>query len=161
MELNITRTISELFSAVSLALDIDEGVKLYRTWRVSIFGAEIAGRMLPEERKNIFYGCLLHDIGAISLPEHVIHYLLKEEMPEDPAMLAHPLIGAEIVSQIPNLETMAKFILNHHEWHNGKGYPLGRQKDAIPKAAQIISIADQIDIFMRNEATRSQADPRR
>src|SRR3989338_814029 len=158
MELNITRTISELFSAVSLALDIDEGVKLYRTWRVSIFGAEIAGRMLPEERKNIFYGCLLHDIGAISLPEHVIHYLLKEEMPEDPAMLAHPLIGAEIVSQIPNLETMAKFILNHHEWHNGKGYPLGRQKDAIPKAAQIISIADQIEIFMRNEATRSQAD---
>lgn len=157
MELNVTRTISELFSVISLALDIDEGVKLYRAWRVSIFGAEIAGRMLPQERKNIFYGCLLNDIGAIGLPEHIIHYLLKEEIPEDPAVLAHPLIGAEIISQIPNLETIAKFILNHHEWHNGKGYPLGRQKDAIPQAAQIISIADQIDIFMRNDSLRGQA----
>ena len=157
MELNVNRTISELFSAVSLALDIDEGVKLYHAWRVSIFGAEIAARMLPEERKNIFYGCLLHDIGGIGLSDHIIHYLLKEGIPEEPAVLAHPLIGAEIVSQIPNLETTAKFILNHHEWHNGKGYPLGRQKDAIPRAAQIISIADQIDIFMRKEALPSQA----
>lgn len=158
MELNVTRTISELFSAVSLALDIDEGVKLYHAWRVSILGAEIAGRILPEERKTIFYGCLLHDIGAIGLSEHIIHYLLKEEMPKEPAMLAHPLIGAEIIGQIPNLETMAKFILNHHEWYNGKGYPLGRQKEAIPAAAQIISIADQIAIFMRKEAAGSQTE---
>lgn len=158
MELNVTRTISELFSAVSLALDIDEGVKLYHAWRVSILGAEIAGRMLPQERKNIFYGCLLHDIGAIGLSDHIIHYLLKEEIPQEPAVLAHPLIGAEIISQIPNLDTVAKFILNHHEWHNGKGYPLGRQKEAIPKEAQIISIADQIDIFMRNDSLRGQTD---
>lgn len=156
MGLNVNRTISELFSAVSMALDIDEGVKLYHAWRVSIFGAEIAGRLLPEERQNIFYGCLLHDIGAIGLPDHIIHYLLKEEIPQEPAVLAHPLIGAEIISQIPNLEMMAKFILNHHEWHNGKGYPLGRQKEAIPQASQIISIADQIDIFMRKEAMPSQ-----
>lgn len=151
MKLNVTRTINELISAVSLVLDIDEGVRLYRSWRVSIFGAEIAKIILPEERKNVFYGCLLQDIGTIGLSKHIIHYLLEEEIPHEPAVLAHPLSGAEIVSQIPNLETVAKLILNHHEWYNGKGYPLGRQQNSIPKAAQIISIADQIDILLRTE----------
>ena len=149
MELNVTRTINELISAVSLVIDIDEGVRLYRGWRASILGAEIAKTILPEERKNVFYGCLLQDIGAMGLPKHIIYYLLKEEMPQEPAVLVHPLSGAEIVSQIPNLETVAKLILNHHEWYNGKGYPLGRQQNSIPKAAQIISIADEIDILLR------------
>lgn len=158
MELNTTRIINQLVSAISLALDIDEGIKLYHAWRVGIFGAQLAKAILPDEKKDVFYACLLHDVGGIGLPDHILHYLLKEEIPKEPVVLAHPLIGAEIVIQIPNLDKVAKFILNHHEWYNGRGYPLGRQHDEIPKAAQIICICDQIDMLIRNEIIRNKTD---
>lgn len=152
MILNVTRTISQLISAIAFALDIDEGKKLYHGWRASIFGSELAKAMCPQEKKDVFYGCLLHDIGGIGFPDHIIHYLLKDEIPREPAVLVHPLTGAEIVIQIPNMDKAAKFILNHHEWYNGRGYPLGRQREEIPLGAQIINIADQIDILIRNDA---------
>jgi HD-GYP domain-containing protein (c-di-GMP phosphodiesterase class II) len=158
MILNVNRTISQLISAIAFALDIDEGQKLYHAWRVSIFGAELAKMMLAEERKDVFYACLLHDIGGIGFSDHIIHYLLKEEIPKDPAVLAHPLIGAEIVIQIPNMDKAAKFILNHHEWYNGRGYPLGRQREEIPLGAQIINISDHIDMLIRNVTAPSPED---
>ena len=156
MELNVTRTISQLISAIAFALDMDEGVKLYHAWRVSIFGAELAKALLPNERKNVFYACLLHDIGGIGLPDNILNYLMKEGIPKEPAVLAHPLTGAEIVTQIPGLETVANFILNHHEWYNGRGYPLGRGQNEIPLGAQIVGIADQIGILIRNDASRNR-----
>lgn len=158
MILNVTRTISQLLSAIAFALDIDEGQKLYHAWRVSIYGAELAKTMLPDEKKDVFYACLLHDIGGIGFSDHIIHYLLKEETPTEPEVLVHPLTSAEIVIQIPNLDKAAKFILNHHEWYNGRGYPLGRQREEIPVGAQIINIADQMDIAIRNEPARRKKD---
>lgn len=154
MEVNPTRTIAELISAISFALDIDEGTKLYHAWRVAIFATELTKLLSPDEKRDIFYASLLHDAGGIGLPDHIIHYLLKEDNSIEAAVLSHPLTSAEIVSQIPNFDRAAKFVLNHHEWHNGKGYPLGRQADEIPKAAQIIRAADQIDILIRKYKIR-------
>lgn len=160
MELNITRTINELVAAIAYALDvIDEGVNLYHSWRVSIFASELAKSISPDERKHIFYASLLHDIGYLALPNHITHYIFtKEDHTKDPIILSHPIIGAEIVSQIPNLSTAAKFILNHHEWYNGKGFPLGRQRKEIPKGAQIVLLADQIDFLIRDKLVHSVAD---
>lgn len=160
MELNITRTINELIAAIAYALDvIDEGVNLYHSWRVSIFASELAKSISPDERKYIFYAALLHDIGYLALPNHITHYIFTKEDPtKEPIILSHSIIGAEIVSQIPNLSTAAKFILNHHEWYNGKGYPLGRQRNEIPRGAQIILLADQIDYLIRDKVVHSVTD---
>ncbi len=160
MELNNTRTINELVSAIAYVLDVmNEDANVYHSWRVAIFASEFAKKVLPEERKNIFYAALLHDIGYLALPKHIMHYLSVEESPEkDPAISTHPIIGAEIVSQIPNLSTAAKYILNHHEWHNGRGYPLGRRKAEIPAGAQIILLADQIDLLLKNRSVRTAGD---
>jgi HD-GYP domain-containing protein (c-di-GMP phosphodiesterase class II) len=163
MELNNTRTINELVSAIAYVLDaMNEGANLYHSWRVGIFASEFAKKILPEERKNIFYASLLHDIGYLALPKHIMHYLSVEEAPEkDPAIPTHPIIGAEIVSQIPNLSTAAKYILNHHEWHNGRGYPFGRQRAEIPVGAQIILLADQIDLLIRDKPSCRAGDIKR
>lgn len=154
MEINNTCTINELVSAIAYVLDVmNEDTNLYHSWRVGIFASEFAKKILPEERKNIFYASLLHDIGYLALPNHIMHYLSIEEAPEkDPVIASHPIIGAEITSQIPNLSTAAKYVLNHHEWHNGRGYPLGRQRAEIPAGAQIILLADQIDLLLRNKS---------
>ena len=154
MDINTTRTINELVSAIAYVLDVmSEGTNLYHSWRVGIFASQFAKATVPDERKTIFYASLLHDIGYLALPEHITHYLFTREDPsQEPMILSHPIIGAELTSQIPNLSTIAKLILNHHEWYNGRGYPLGKQRNEIPLGAQIILLADQIDMLMRNES---------
>ncbi|MDD4879355.1 MAG: HD domain-containing protein [Candidatus Omnitrophica bacterium] len=156
MDINTTRTINELVSAIAYVLDVmSEGTNLYHSWRVSIFASQFAKATAPEERKTIFYASLLHDIGYLALPEHITHYLFAQEDPtKDPIVLSHPIIGAELTSQIPNLSTIAKLILNHHERYNGRGYPLGKQRNEIPLGAQIILLSDQLDMLMRNESVR-------
>lgn len=156
MEINTTRTMNELVSAIAYVLDVmSEGTNLYHSWRVSIFASQFAKAVAPDERKTIFYASLLHDIGYLALPEHITHYLFMLEDPaQDPIVLSHPIIGAELTSQIPNLSMIAKLILNHHEWYNGKGYPLGRQRNEIPLGSQIILLSDQIDMLMRDESVR-------
>ncbi|MFA5336492.1 MAG: HD domain-containing phosphohydrolase [Candidatus Omnitrophota bacterium] len=160
MEINTTRTINELVSAIAYVLDVmSEGTNLYHSWRVGIFSSEFAKTIAPEKRKDIFYASLLHDIGYLALPEHITHYLFTHEDPrQNPIILSHTIIGAELTSQIPNLSTIAKLILNHHEWYNGKGYPLGRQRNEIPMGAQIIQIADQLDLLLRDESIRGMVD---
>jgi len=160
MEINNTRTINELVSAIAYVLDVmNEDANFYHSWRVGIFASEFAKKILPEERKNIFYASLLHDIGYLALPNHIMHYLSIEEIPsKDPSIVSHPIIGAEITSQIPNLSTAAKYVLNHHEWYNGRGYPLGRQRAEIPAGAQIILLADQIDLLLRNKSIQNIGD---
>ncbi|MDD5270478.1 MAG: HD domain-containing protein [Candidatus Omnitrophica bacterium] len=160
MEINTTRTINELVSAIAYVLDVmSEGTNLYHSWRVGIFSSEFAKTIDPGERKDIFYASLLHDIGYLALPEHITHYLFTHEDPrQNPIILSHTIIGAELTSQIPNLSTIAKLILNHHEWYNGKGYPLGRQRNEIPLGAQVIQMADQLDLLLRDESVRGIAD---
>ncbi len=160
MEINTTRTINELVSAIAYVLDVmSEGTNLYHSWRVGIFSSEFAKTIDPGERKDIFYASLLHDIGYLALPEHITHYLFTHEDPrQNPIILSHTIIGAELTSQIPNLSTIAKLILNHHEWYNGKGYPLGRQRNEIPLGAQVIQIADQLDLLLRDESVQGIAD---
>ena len=154
MDINTTRTINELVSAIAYVLDVmSEGTNLYHSWRVSIFASQFAKATIPDERKTTFYASLLHDIGYLALPEHITHYLFSQEDPsKDPIILSHPIIGAELTSQIPNLSTIAKLILNHHEWYNGRGYPLGKQRNEIPPGAQIILLADQMDMLMRSKS---------
>lgn len=157
MELYNTRTINELVSAIAYVLDVmSDDTNLYHSWRTAILASEFAKEILPEERKSVFYAALLHDIGYLALPNQIKDYLcIEEDVVRNPLILSHPIIGAEIVSQIPNLSTPARYILNHHEWYNGRGYPLGRQHDEIPKGAQILLLSDQLDLLMRNKSFRA------
>lgn len=160
MEINASRVINDLISAMAYVVDVlNENVSLYHSWRVSIFASEFARVILPEERKNIFYASLLHDIGYLALPNHISHYLsIREDPNKDLIVLSHPIIGAQITSQIPTLAITAKLILTHHEWYNGKGYPMGRQRNEIPMAAQIILLADQFDLALRFDSVHSARD---
>ncbi|MBI5417603.1 HD domain-containing protein [Candidatus Poribacteria bacterium] len=141
MEINRSRTLSELIAALSLAMDIEEGERLYHSWRVAILATKMAKQLIPDRVTDIFYASLLHDIGCIGLPRHLIYYPTVEEQMANPIILAHPLVGAEVVSSM-GLTSAARLILEHHEWWNGHGYPRGKQGDEIDKGAQIIRAAD-------------------
>jgi len=140
---------SELIAALSLMMDLDESKKIYHAWRVALLCEKMAEHILPEYKTHIFYAGLLHDIGAISLPEHVVHYTNIKDHFQNPVIFNHPLKGAQIVREIKPLKIAAGMIEQHHENWDGSGYPKGIAGDDINLGGQIIHAADIVDILLR------------
>ncbi|MCR4431031.1 MAG: HD domain-containing protein [Tepidanaerobacteraceae bacterium] len=144
-----SRFFSELIYALSLMMDLDENRKLFHAWRVGILAEKLAQKILPEYRAQIFYAGLLHDIGAISLPEHVVHYTDIKEHFANPILFSHPEKSAQIVRQISPLVIAADMIMDHHEQWDGSGYPRGLAGNNINLGGQILRICDTFDILAR------------
>jgi HD-GYP domain-containing protein (c-di-GMP phosphodiesterase class II) len=149
MKTNPTQTIDELITAISFIIDVEANKKLYHGWRVAVLADRLARRLSPQKRKEIFYAALLHDVGAVGLTSHIIHFLREESKKNQTILLSHPIIGAQLVSTIPRMNPVAKLILDHHEWFNGLGYPRGKTIRYIPEGAQLLRAADYMDITMR------------
>ena len=102
-----------------------------------------AANLPANEVERIKLGALLHDIGKIGIPEHVLR---KPDMLSDDEwkiMKQHPAIGADKVLK-PNksLHDLIPMVKYHHEHIDGTGYPYGLKGDDIPLSARIVAIAD-------------------
>jgi diguanylate cyclase (GGDEF)-like protein len=88
-----------------------------------------------------------HDIGKSAIPD----YILKKTDPLSDAewviLKRHCETGYRIASADSELSPIADFILYHHEYWNGKGYPLGLKRDEIPKLSRIFSVVDAYDVM--------------
>lgn len=76
------------------------------------------------------------------------------------AILEHPIKGSKIVAHIPGLKEASNYVRYHHEWFDGSGYPFGLRGSKIPLGAQIIRLADAVDITcsdIRNDAVQKMA----
>lgn len=95
-----------------------------------------------------------HDIGKVGIPDRILFkpgHLTPEELPE---MQRHSEIGHRIALSSPDLVPIAEWILKHHEWWNGNGYPLGIKGEAIPLECRILSIADAYDAMTSDRPYR-------
>ncbi len=109
----------------------------------------------PDEIAAVNLGTLFHDIGKIGIPEHILvkpSALTEEEWAE---MKTHPVIGANLIGEVPNLERIRPIVLAHHEHYDGSGYPNGLKGDEIPLAAQIISVADTYEAMTSTRPYRA------
>lgn len=150
MNVNPTKIVNELVIALPYIIDIEDGRNFYHSWRVAIISALSAMDSVgPEDLKHTFYAALLHDIGGVGYPIHIIHYLKRRDKTSYNILLSHPIIGAQLVSNLPQMSQVAKIILDHHEWINGQGYPRAKLGDSIPWSSQVIRIADSIDIHLQ------------
>ncbi|MGB4520905.1 MAG: HD domain-containing phosphohydrolase [Candidatus Omnitrophota bacterium] len=155
MRVNPTKTVNELVVVLSYVIDIVEKKKNYHSWRVAIISSLSAkNACLPWQLKYIFYASLLHDIGGIGFPTHIIHYLKRTDKTSRSILLSHPIISAQLIYNIPKMNPAAKLILDHHEWINGMGYPRAKTEKDIPWGSQIIRIADSVDIYLQAKNTK-------
>jgi HD-GYP domain-containing protein (c-di-GMP phosphodiesterase class II) len=95
-----------------------------------------------DEKRTIVHGAILHDIGLLSIPEHILNKrdaLTKEELD---MIRRHPVIGYNLLRGIPSLNEVSKLILYHHEKYDGRGYPSGLRGETIPMGARLIAVAD-------------------
>ena len=107
-----------------------------------------ASGMSENEIQGVKTAALLHDIGKLAVPEHILSKpgpLTPEEFQK---IRAHPKVGADIVSSVPFPYPVAPLILSHHERWDGKGYPAGLKGEEIPLGARILSVVDYFDALM-------------
>jgi len=125
--------------------------------RVRMLSVEMAKAigMEPELIEHLEYAALLHDIGKIGIPEK----LLNKDGLLDPAELAvirmHPVIGAQILSNVEFFAPCIKAVRQHHERWDGGGYPDGAAGEAIDPMARIIAVADSFDAMSSSRPYRA------
>jgi diguanylate cyclase (GGDEF)-like protein/putative nucleotidyltransferase with HDIG domain len=103
--------------------------------------AEAAG-MSDADIQAVRTAALLHDIGNMAVPEHILakpEALTPEEFER---VKIHPRVGADILRDVPFAAPVAELVLNHHERWDGLGYPAGLRGEAIPLGARVLTIAD-------------------
>lgn len=114
------------------------------------WAAETARRMgLPEEDiAAIHIGALIHDVGKIGVAPEILRKPAALTVDEWDQIRQHPILGAQILAQVPALESARPIVLAHHERYDGTGYPRGLRGTEIPIAAQIVSVADAFDAMI-------------
>ncbi len=99
-----------------------------------------------------------HDIGKVGIPDRILFKPGPLTADERKEMERHSELGYRIAQSAPELLPIADWILKHHEWWNGKGYPLGLKGEEIPLECRILAIADAYDA-MGNDRPYRKAIP--
>src|SRR4051812_43752293 len=136
--------------ALALAIDAKDQTAQSHIRRVQVYAAGLARAlgMSDNEIQGVKTAALLHDIGKLAVPEHILSKpgpLTQEEFQK---IRIHPQVGAEIISGVPFPYPVAPLILSHHERFDGKGYPAGLKGEDIPLGARILSVVDYFDALM-------------
>ncbi|MBI4846157.1 MAG: PAS domain S-box protein [Candidatus Omnitrophica bacterium] len=100
------------------------------------------------------FAALLHDVGKVGIPIHIL--IKKEKLTDDEwqKIKEHPKKGADIVRQLKGFEEVADIIEQHQERADGKGYPRGLKIEEIKKEASIISVVDAFDAMTSDRPYR-------
>src|SRR4051794_33401046 len=136
--------------ALALAIDAKDQTSQSHIRRVQLYAAALARALGMRENdiQGVKTAALLHDIGKLAVPEHILSKpgpLTPEEFQK---IRAHPKVGADIISAVPFPYPVSPLILSHHERWDGKGYPAGLKGEDIPLGARILSVVDYFDALM-------------
>jgi putative nucleotidyltransferase with HDIG domain len=115
--------------------------------RVQVYSMDI-GRELhlgEGELEALKAAALLHDIGKIAVPDHILGKPGKLTPAEFQKMKIHPVVGAEIIERVRFPFHVAPIVRSHHEKWDGSGYPAGLKGEEIPIGARILSAVDCLD----------------
>jgi diguanylate cyclase (GGDEF)-like protein len=130
--------------ALALAIEVKDQTSQSHIQRFQIYAEGLARAMhlAEDELRAIKTAALLHDIGNLAVPEHILSKpgtLTDEEFRR---LQVHPRVGADIVGSVPFPYPVAPLILSHHEHWDGSGYPRGLAGNAIPIGARILTLVD-------------------
>jgi putative nucleotidyltransferase with HDIG domain len=107
-----------------------------------------------DETEALRAASVLHDIGKLAVPEHIISKPGKLTPEEFEKMKIHPTVGAEILEQVDFPYPVAPIVRAHHEKWDGSGYPNGLAGEEIPIGARILSAVDCLDALASDRQYR-------
>jgi len=140
----LSRERGSVIEVLCNALGLEKNVKAAQAQRVAELAASVAFQMrLREDEVNrVRQAAILHDVGKIGIAETVLSKPDSLDDSEWRAMMRHPEVGREILSQVTSLKGVAEVIHSHHERFDGQGYPRGLKGDDIPVGSRIYAVVD-------------------
>ena len=133
--------------ALATAIDAKDQTTHCHVRRVQIYAAGL-GKVLGLSETEIAAlraGALLHDIGKLAVPAHIINKPGRLTPAEFEKMKIHTTVGAQILSRVEFPYPVLPIVRHHHEQWDGLGYPDGLKAEQIPIAARILSVVDCFD----------------
>ncbi len=142
--------------ALALAIEAKDATTHDHLQRVRVYATEIGReiKMSTEELDALQAAALLHDIGKLAVPEHIISKPGKLTPEEFEKMKIHPLVGAEILEEVKFPYPVVPIVRAHHEKWDGTGYPFGLAGEEIPVGARILSAVDCLDALASDRQYR-------
>ena len=117
-------------------------VRRLQAWATAL--AEAAG-MTTDDIEAVKVAALLHDIGKLAVPEHILTKPGRLTAKEFARVRIHPVVGAEIIKAVPFRYPVAPLIRSHHERWDGTGYPDGLRGEETPLGARVLAVVDYFD----------------
>jgi len=133
--------------ALATAIDAKDQTTHCHVRRVQVYAAgmgEVLG-LSEAEIAALKAGALLHDIGKLAVPAHIINKPGRLTAAEFEKMKIHTTVGAQILSRVDFPYPVSPIVRHHHEQWDGHGYPDGLRGEQIPMTARIISVVDCFD----------------
>jgi diguanylate cyclase (GGDEF)-like protein/putative nucleotidyltransferase with HDIG domain len=145
--------------ALALAIDAKDQTGTRHIRRVQIFATGLARAlgMSGDEVQGVRAAALLHDIGKLAVPDHILSKPDRLTDEEFQKVRTHPQVGAEIIAGVPFPYPVVPLVRSHHERWDGAGYPAGLAGEAIPLGARILSV---VDYFVALTSERPYHPPR-
>jgi diguanylate cyclase (GGDEF)-like protein/putative nucleotidyltransferase with HDIG domain len=138
--------------ALARAIDAKDGTAENHIRRVQLYATAVARElgMSDAETQAVRTAALLHDIGKLAVPEHILSKPGPLTAEEFQKVQAHPQVGADIIAAVPFPYPVAPLIQNHHERWDGRGYPRGLKGEDIPLGARVLFLVDYFDALTSN-----------
>ena len=142
--------------ALALAIEAKDHTTHTHLQRVRTYAVEIAKEigLSQGEIEALRAAALLHDIGKLAVPEHIINKPGKLTPEEFEKMKVHPMVGAEILERVAFPYPVAPIVRSHHERWDGSGYPYGLVGEQIPIGARILGVVDCLDALASDRQYR-------
>jgi diguanylate cyclase (GGDEF)-like protein/putative nucleotidyltransferase with HDIG domain len=142
--------------ALALAIEAKDHTTHDHLQRVHVYAREIAKDLglTAIEQEALMAAALLHDIGKLAVPEHIISKPGRLTPEEFEKMKIHPIVGAEILERVRFPYPVAPIVRTHHEKWDGTGYPAGVKGEDIPIGARILSAVDCLDALASDRQYR-------
>jgi len=142
--------------ALALAIEAKDHTTHAHLQRVRIYAIEVAKELgiTGTDLEALHAAALLHDIGKLAVPEHIISKPGKLTPEEFEKMKIHTLVGAEILERVRFPYPVVPIVRAHHEKWDGSGYPLGLKGAEIPIGARILSAVDYLDALASDRQYR-------
>lgn len=142
--------------ALALAIEAKDHTTHEHLQRVRVYAIEVAKEMGVNgpELEALHAASLLHDIGKLAVPEHIISKPGRLSPEEFEKMKIHTLVGAEILERVRFPYPVVPIVRAHHEKWDGSGYPMGLKGAEIPIGARILSAVDYLDALASDRQYR-------
>jgi ribonuclease P protein subunit RPR2 len=148
------QTVAALAAALE-SKDIGTGA---HSQRVLHYATELARAVDPAlvERTSAEYGFLLHDVGKIGIPDHILRKRGPLTKGERSVLETHTVLGEQMLAGVPLLTGSGiRVVRSHHERWDGSGYPDRLAGDSIPLGARVFAVADTLDAMTSDRPYRS------